>query len=244
MSRKLPLGPPGGSGLPAVLLLPADPVGLGDSQSTVVLTNQVGCGHYLASGQVVLGQRGRSPPPSWCTLPHKRKQARSSWPLTCDFTGAADGTRTRNNQLGRLTLYQLNYRRVVGATGFEPATLCSQSRCATKLRYAPLVQDTSRHRTHPSHEVYPLSLRPATPVAIPVRKPYVPSHFVSRSRLGRIVGISCTRALNAFLYGFVRIAGKRMRALRAMFGTMRWLCSGGRGGIGRRAGFRFQWGNP
>ena len=25
--------------------------------------------------------------------------------------GAADGTRTRNNQLGRLRLYQLNYRR-------------------------------------------------------------------------------------------------------------------------------------
>jgi hypothetical protein len=28
---------------------------------------------------------------------------------------------------------------MVGATGFEPATLCSQSRCATKLRYAPNV---------------------------------------------------------------------------------------------------------
>ena len=26
---------------------------------------------------------------------------------------------------------------MVGATGFEPATPCSQSRCATKLRYAP-----------------------------------------------------------------------------------------------------------
>jgi hypothetical protein len=26
---------------------------------------------------------------------------------------------------------------VVGAAGFEPATLCSQSRCATRLRYAP-----------------------------------------------------------------------------------------------------------
>ena len=24
-------------------------------------------------------------------------------------------------------------------TGFEPATLCSQSRCATKLRYIPVV---------------------------------------------------------------------------------------------------------
>ena len=26
---------------------------------------------------------------------------------------------------------------MVGTTGFEPATTCSQSRCATKLRYVP-----------------------------------------------------------------------------------------------------------
>ena len=32
-------------------------------------------------------------------------------------------------------------RKVVGATGFEPATPCAQGRCATRLRYAP---------THPS----------------------------------------------------------------------------------------------
>ena len=52
--------------------------------------------------------------------------------------GAADGTRTRNSQLGRLELYQLNYgRKLVGPAGFEPTTLCSQSRCATKLRYGP-----------------------------------------------------------------------------------------------------------
>jgi hypothetical protein len=30
---------------------------------------------------------------------------------------------------------------MVGMTGFEPATLCSQSRCATKLRYIPLKID-------------------------------------------------------------------------------------------------------
>lgn len=29
---------------------------------------------------------------------------------------------------------------MVGAEGFEPPTLCSQSRCATKLRYAPIYQ--------------------------------------------------------------------------------------------------------
>ncbi len=28
-------------------------------------------------------------------------------------------------------------KEVVGAEGFEPPTLCSQSRCATRLRYAP-----------------------------------------------------------------------------------------------------------
>ena len=27
--------------------------------------------------------------------------------------------------------------KVVGATGFEPATPCAQGRCATRLRYAP-----------------------------------------------------------------------------------------------------------
>ena len=27
--------------------------------------------------------------------------------------------------------------KMVGAAGFEPATPCSQGRCATKLRYAP-----------------------------------------------------------------------------------------------------------
>ncbi len=44
-------------------------------------------------------------------------------------------------------LYQLNYgRKMVGLTGFEPATLCSQSRCATKLRYSPNLR-VARHVT-------------------------------------------------------------------------------------------------
>jgi hypothetical protein len=29
--------------------------------------------------------------------------------------------------------------KVVGETGFEPATLCSQSRCATRLRHSPTI---------------------------------------------------------------------------------------------------------
>src|SRR5450759_4684423 len=41
---------------------------------------------------------------------------------------------------------------MVGAEGFEPPTLCSQSRCATRLRYAP----TSRL----SHERGPKSGNP------------------------------------------------------------------------------------
>jgi hypothetical protein len=36
--------------------------------------------------------------------------------------------------------YQVQYLMftMVGAEGFEPPTLCSQSRCATRLRYAPI----------------------------------------------------------------------------------------------------------
>gem|GEM_PF-6606508 len=35
-------------------------------------------------------------------------------------------------------LYAENRKDMVGARGFEPPTLCSQSRCATRLRYAPI----------------------------------------------------------------------------------------------------------
>ena len=33
----------------------------------------------------------------------------------------------------------MDLRKVVGAEGFEPPTLWSQTRCATRLRYAPTV---------------------------------------------------------------------------------------------------------
>ena len=38
---------------------------------------------------------------------------------------------------GKRPLDQNGLKRLVGAEGFEPPTLCSQSRCATRLRYAP-----------------------------------------------------------------------------------------------------------
>jgi hypothetical protein len=79
------------------------------------------------------------------------------------FFGLPDRNRTCDPQLRRLLLYPTELRaaktekalngpffiifcgvnalvsieKVVGAAGFELATLCSQSRCATRLRYAP-----------------------------------------------------------------------------------------------------------
>ncbi len=48
---------------------------------------------------------------------------------------------------------------MVGAEGFEPPTLCSQSRCATKLRYAPT--NVSR-RKRPTTEAGRRELRAAS----------------------------------------------------------------------------------
>ena len=36
-------------------------------------------------------------------------------------------------------IYFCFFHKMVGAAGFEPATLWSQTRCATRLRYAPMV---------------------------------------------------------------------------------------------------------
>ena len=66
--------------------------------------------------------------------------------------GLPGGTRTPDLLLRRQLLYPVELRavrltkqrpnmwalfRMVGAAGFELATLCSQSRCATRLRYSP-----------------------------------------------------------------------------------------------------------
>ena len=65
------------------------------------------------------------------------------------MTGVPGGTRTPDLLLRRQLLYPVELRalegcctmqqgkKLVGAVGFELTTLCSQSRCATRLRYAP-----------------------------------------------------------------------------------------------------------
>ena len=75
--------------------------------------------------------------------------------------GAPGRSRTCDHQLRRLVLYPTELRapakrpslhpkrplraiaKMVGVEGFEPPTPCSQSRCATRLRYTPI--GTSRH---------------------------------------------------------------------------------------------------
>src|SRR5215469_11342758 len=52
---------------------------------------------------------------------------------------------------------------MVGAAGFEPATLCSQSRCATRLRYAPPPQKRLRDEAALCHA----SARAANGLAAP-----------------------------------------------------------------------------
>ena len=71
--------------------------------------------------------------------------------------GAPGRTRTCDPRLRRPMLYPLSYGRthsesirLVGAEGFEPPTLCSQSRCATRLRHAPPCTDTCRRRPSPN----------------------------------------------------------------------------------------------
>ena len=64
---------------------------------------------------------------------------RESEPLKLSF-GAGDGNRTRVISLeGWGSTIELRPQDMVGTTGFEPATSCSQSRRATKLRHVPKV---------------------------------------------------------------------------------------------------------
>src|SRR5687768_5506886 len=80
--------------------------------------------------------------------------------------GAPGRIRTCNPRLRRPVLYPLSYGRnvhrgnLVGAAGFEPATLCSQSRCATRLRHAPLAFSRASYAaaTSAANERRPLPL--------------------------------------------------------------------------------------
>ena len=58
------------------------------------------------------------------------------------------GTRTRVTAVKGRCLNRLTKRsRVVGVTGLEPAAPCSQSTCATKLRYTPAMEAVP-HKQH------------------------------------------------------------------------------------------------
>ena len=43
---------------------------------------------------------------------------------------------------------------MVGAKGFEPSTLWSQTRCATRLRYAPIKKLTEKTKAHYIQNLY------------------------------------------------------------------------------------------
>src|ERR1035441_1825558 len=51
------------------------------------------------------------------------------------------GTLLQNCGWKRIYHFYYQYFTLVGAEGFEPPTLCSQSRCATRLRHAPTLFD-------------------------------------------------------------------------------------------------------
>ena len=67
------------------------------------------------------------------------KKARAYKALTWRFNGAGDGNRTRVRSLEGFSSTIEPHPHMVGTTGFEPATSCSQSRRATKLRHVPKV---------------------------------------------------------------------------------------------------------
>ena len=67
----------------------------------------------------------------------KTKKVRAYKALTWRFNGAGDGNRTRVRSLEGFSSTIEPHPRMVGTTGFEPATSCSQSRRATKLRHVP-----------------------------------------------------------------------------------------------------------
>lgn len=75
--------------------------------------------------------------PTWRTFWGTNKKARAHKALAWRFNGAGDGNRTRVRSLEGFSSTIEPHPHMVGTTGFEPATSCSQSRRATKLRHVP-----------------------------------------------------------------------------------------------------------
>lgn len=65
------------------------------------------------------------------------EKSRRLLPAAFDDNGAGDGNRTRVRSLEGFSSTIEPHPHVVGTTGFEPATSCSQSRRATRLRHVP-----------------------------------------------------------------------------------------------------------
>ncbi len=69
---------------------------------------------------------------------HMPKRKRPSHKRKSKKNGAGEGNRTLVTSLeGWRSTIEL-HPHVVGAAGFEPATPWSRTKCATKLRYAPV----------------------------------------------------------------------------------------------------------
>ena len=96
-------------------------------------------------------------------------------PLKISY-GAGDGNRTRVISLeGWGSTIELRPQDMVGTTGFEPATSCSQSRRATKLRHIPTLHsgiDYSRRieirrKDFPSDQPLPFPVAPVLRASSP-----------------------------------------------------------------------------
>ena len=90
-------------------------------------------------GLKFLSDLARIWPAAWPT----NKKVRADKALTWGFSGAGDGNRTRVRSLEGFSSTIEPHPRLVGTTGFEPATSCSQSRRATRLRHVPTSKQPS-----------------------------------------------------------------------------------------------------
>ena len=94
-------------------------------------------------GLKFLSDLARIWPAAWRTLWRTNKKARTEKALAWAFSGAGDGNRTRVRSLEGFSSTIEPHPRLVGTTGFEPATSCSQSRRATRLRHVPTSKQPS-----------------------------------------------------------------------------------------------------